>query len=133
MKKPDKGLNIKPPKLSTATTVLFSFLVTLVSCTIPARYFTLNRENMLGSTRVDVKTGAYRTSERVVRYPALWQYEEIRLKPLVQPYRESDERAPLNKIIADARGDRVISHVEFPSDELFAIRAEEPVYYAGDA
>ncbi|MDY0042608.1 MAG: ATP-binding protein [Desulforhabdus sp.] len=110
------------------TSLIAAAIAIVITTGIPAWYFAISYQYMLGSMDAQAELAA-RTAERLVMAnPKTWRFEEIRLQELLQ--RQHDQTIPELRSIIDSSGE-VIAHMTNSPAKPLAVRRHD-IYDAGD-
>jgi PAS domain S-box-containing protein len=113
--------------ITNISSVLAGIISIIIATSIPALYFFSTYKYMGGSINAELVVTAQTIEEFVIRNPNSWQFEEIRLREVLE--HKIDPSSRDNKIIKDLSGN-VLAEIREPVSPPVVIFSE-PVYDSG--
>jgi PAS domain S-box-containing protein len=113
--------------ITTTSSILTGIISIIIAVSIPAAYFLLTYKYIGGAINAELVMSAQTVEGFVIRNPHSWQFEEIRLREMLE--RKIDLSSHDNKTIRDLRGN-VIADIREPLKSP-VVRFSEPIYDSG--
>lgn len=114
-------------KITNISSILAGIISIIIATSIPSFYFFITYKYIAGSINAELVISAQAVEGFVIRNPKSWQFEEIRLKEILE--RSIDPAVHDNKIIRDLQGN-IIAELGEPLKPPVVVFSE-PIYDSG--
>ena len=115
------------PSITRIASVLVVVISLVVAVCVPLGYFLVSYENMQGSVNTELAFSARSVEGLVVRNPKTWQFEELRLREILENRLDYDVGQA--RAVKDMKGQVIAQTEESLTGPLVTFRA--PVHDAG--
>jgi signal transduction histidine kinase/CheY-like chemotaxis protein len=109
------------------TSLIAAGIALVITIVIPAGFFAVSYQYMIGSIDTHAELAARNTEGLVMANPRTWQFEELRLQELLQRHHDQDN--PELRVIVDASGS-IVARMTDPVSGPFVMRRCD-IYDAG--
>jgi len=115
------------PSITRIASILVVVISLVVAVCVPVGYFIVSYENMQGGVNAELAFSARTVEELVVRNPETWQFEELRLREILENRLDYD--IGQSRAVKDLKGQVIARTEESLTGPLVTFRA--PVHDAG--